>query len=119
MARFNHLVTNRVARPLARRLPGFGVVVHIGRKSHRLYRTPVNVFKTPDGYIIALTYGRESDWVQNVLAAGSCDLIVRGRLHRLRSPRIIHDETRALAPRVTRPLLKLMRVTDFLHLAMV
>jgi deazaflavin-dependent oxidoreductase (nitroreductase family) len=71
MAWFNRHVTNRITRPLARSLPGFGVVEHAGRRSGRQYRTPVNVFRAGPSYVIALTYGVESDWVQNVLAAGA------------------------------------------------
>ena len=55
LARFNRVVTNRVAFPAARRVPGFGVVLHTGRRSGRSYRTPVNAFRTRDGYVIALT----------------------------------------------------------------
>ena len=65
LAEFNRSVTNRISRPLARRLPGFGVVVHTGRKSGREYRTPVNVFPRDGGYVIALTYGRNGEWVRN------------------------------------------------------
>jgi deazaflavin-dependent oxidoreductase (nitroreductase family) len=71
VARANRLVTNRLARPLAMRAPGFGVVVHVGRKSGRVYRTPVNVFPAPDGYTVALTYGADAEWVRNVVAAGT------------------------------------------------
>jgi hypothetical protein len=39
VATFNRQVTNRVTGPFAHRLPGFGVVVHVGRKSGREYRT--------------------------------------------------------------------------------
>jgi hypothetical protein len=46
VARFNPRVTNRITRPLARWLPGFGVVEHAGRRSGRRYRTPVNVFRS-------------------------------------------------------------------------
>jgi deazaflavin-dependent oxidoreductase (nitroreductase family) len=74
---FNRHVTNRITRPLARWLPGFGVVEHIGRRSGRRYRTPVNVFRPGASYVIALTYGVESEWVQNVLAAEGCDLVTR------------------------------------------
>jgi hypothetical protein len=72
-AHFNRRVTNRLTRPLARRLPGFGVVVHRGRTSGREFETPVNVFNAPSGYAIALTYGSDSDWVKNVLSAGAAN----------------------------------------------
>ena len=51
MAAFNRLATNRVLGEVAPRLPGFGVIVHVGRRSGRRYRTPVNVFRTPTGYL--------------------------------------------------------------------
>jgi len=116
MAHFNRMVTNRVTLPLAPWLPGFGVVEHTGRTSARRYRTPVNVFRVPDGYVIALTYGKDSDWVKNVTAANGCDLITRGHRCRLTSPEIIHDEKQQMVPAVIRPILRLMRVADFLHL---
>jgi deazaflavin-dependent oxidoreductase (nitroreductase family) len=101
---------------VARRLPGFGIVVHTGRKSKRRYETPVNLFRAADGYVIALTYGPESDWVRNVLAAGSCELITRGRRKRLTSPVIRRDARQRLVPGPVRPALRLLRVTDFMHL---
>lgn len=116
MAHFNRRVTNHLTRPLARRLPGFGVVIHTGRKSRREYRTPVNVFKAPGGYVIALTYGPDADWVKNVLAADGCDLITRSRHQRLSSPQIVHDTSQQPVPPIVRPVLRLLRVNDFMHL---
>jgi hypothetical protein len=65
LARFNLHMTNRLLGPLARHLPGMGVVLHIGRKTRRQYRTPVLVFRRGNQLIIALTYGRESQSVRN------------------------------------------------------
>ncbi|KAA9151210.1 nitroreductase family deazaflavin-dependent oxidoreductase [Amycolatopsis acidicola] len=116
VARFNKIATNRVTGPLSTRLPGFGKVIHRGRKSGREYRTPVNVFHTSDGYVVALTYGPDSDWVRNVLAAGGCKLETRGRTVELTSPKLVHDETRAPMPFGVRQFLGLVGVTDFLYL---
>jgi deazaflavin-dependent oxidoreductase (nitroreductase family) len=85
LARFNLYVTNRILSPLARFVPGMAVVVHLGRRSHRPYRTPVMVFRREHDFLIALTYGRESQWVQNVLAQGGCELQTKCRW-RLRRP---------------------------------
>ena len=74
VGRWNKVGLNRVTRRIAPWLPGFGVVVHRGRRSGRIYRTPVNVFPTGHGYRFALTYGADTDWVKNVLAAGGCQL---------------------------------------------
>lgn len=118
VARFNRYVTNRVLGPLAPVLPGFGVVTHTGRKSHRVYRTPVNVFRRPGGFVVALTYGPESDWVRNVLASGGCTLETRGRVYQLTQPRLIHDETRRAVPPPIRAIGRLGRVSYFLDLTL-
>jgi deazaflavin-dependent oxidoreductase (nitroreductase family) len=116
IAHFNKRFTNRVTRPLAPHLPGFGVVRHVGRTSRRQYETPVNVFTRDDGFVIALTYGTQSDWVQNVLAAGGCELVTRGRRYRLVDPEISHDESRAAASWFARPILRLLGAADFMRL---
>jgi len=116
VARFNRVVTNRVTKPFVGWLPGFGMVLHKGRRSGREYRTPLNVFRTPGGYVVALTYGPDADWVKNVVAAGGCELITRRRTHSLTDPRIVRDETRAGMPVVVRRILKANDVSDFLHL---
>ena len=94
VAAFNLAVTNRITGLFAARLPGFSILTHVGRKSGRVYRTPVNVFRTPEGFLIALTYGRESEWVKNVMAPGGCQLETRGVLHQLSQPTIVHDPIR-------------------------
>jgi len=116
LARFNLLVTNRVLGPLARRAPGFAIVSHVGRRSGRAYRTPVNLFRSGDRYVIALTYGADSQWVRNVLAAGAVDIETRGRRLHLVAPQVVHDARRALVPEPIRPILRLVRVSDFLLL---
>jgi deazaflavin-dependent oxidoreductase (nitroreductase family) len=119
LARFNRRVTNRILGPLAPRLPGFGVVIHTGRKSGRVYRTPVNVFRRPEGYVIALTYGADSEWVRNVLANGGCMLETRGRVTKLAQPRLFHDTRRSAMPLPVRLILGLAGVADFLALTTV
>ena len=116
VGRWNKAGLNRVTRHIAPWLPGFGVVVHRGRRSGRRYRTPVNVFATTDGYRFALTYGPDSDWVRNVLAAGGCELETRGRTVRLVAPRLYHDEGRHGIRPLERQILRLLGVADFLVL---
>jgi len=116
MANFNRHVTNRLLGRLATRLPGFGVVLHVGRRSGRLHRTPVNVFRTHEGYVFALTYGASAEWVRNVVAAKGCELTTRGRTQRLGNPRLVHDERRVRLPAVVRAALRLGGVSEFLEL---
>jgi deazaflavin-dependent oxidoreductase (nitroreductase family) len=117
VARFNARVTNRVTRPFAGRLPGFGIVTHVGRRSGRTYRTPVNVFLNSDRYVVALTYGSASDWVRNVAAAGGCELHTRGRTVRLTDPRIVVDPSRELVPVPVRLILRVIRASEFMLLS--
>ena len=117
VAAFNLAVTNRITSRFADRLPGFGILTHVGRKSGRVHRTPVNVFRAPEGFLIALTYGRESEWVKNVLAAGGCELETRGARYQLSAPNIVHDPTRRRFPLPVRIVLRLIGATDFMQLS--
>jgi deazaflavin-dependent oxidoreductase (nitroreductase family) len=117
VAAFNLAVTNRITSRFADRLPGFGILTHVGRKSGGVYRTPVNVFRVPEVFLIALTCGRESEWVKNVLAAGGCDLATRGVRYLLSAPTIVHDPTRRRFPLPVRIVLWLIGATDFMRLS--
>jgi deazaflavin-dependent oxidoreductase (nitroreductase family) len=117
VAAFNLAVTNRITSRFAARLPGFGILTHIGRKSGKVYRTPVNVFPVPDGFLIALTYGRESEWVNNVVAAGACQLQTRRALYQLSAPTIVHDPTRRRFPLFVRTVLGIIGANDVMQLS--
>src|SRR4051812_49684676 len=116
LAKFNIAVTNRVLGPLAKYLPGFAVVSHVGRRSGRTYRTPVNAFKRGDGYVIALMYGSGSQWVRNVLAAGEVEIQTRGRHVRLVNPEVVRDPARSLAPRPVRVAMRVVKADEFMRL---
>ena len=97
-------------------LPGMGIVVHVGRRTRNVYRTPVIVFPTMDGFRIALTYGRESDWVKNAFAHGAVRLITRRREFELTAPEVVVDEHRQHVPLLLRGALRALRVSEFLDL---
>src|SRR5713101_1432378 len=117
VAAFNRTILNRITSRFANRLPGFGILTHVGRKSGRLYRTPVNVFRVPEGFLIALTYGRDSEWVRNVLAAGGCQLETCRVPYQLSAPIIVHDPTRRRFPLLVRIILGLIGANDFMQLS--
>ena len=89
---------NPITRPVASKLPSFGVLTHRGRTSGRTYRTPINVFRRGDEYLFFLTYGSDVQWVKNVLAAGSCSIETRGRVVELVEPELITDPELRPAP---------------------
>jgi deazaflavin-dependent oxidoreductase (nitroreductase family) len=112
--------TTRVVNPLSRRvagwLPGFAILHQRGRRTGRIHDTPMNVFRSSDAYVFALTYGSDVDWVQNVLAAGGCAMTTRGRRVELIEPELIVDPDRRLVPQPVRAFLGLLRVTRFLRM---
>jgi hypothetical protein len=91
-------------------------VLHIGRKPHRRYRTPVMVFRRRDHFVIALTYGRESQWVQNVLNKEIANWKHRVR-SRCRSRASSMTRSSAMPP-IVRVALGVLNVSDFLELAL-
>lgn len=115
LARFNRAATNRVVLLVAGWLPGFAIVHHRGRRSGRPYRTPVNCFRYGDGYRFGLTYGRDSDWVLNVLAAGRVDVTTRGHLLALTDPRRECDPQARWAPRPVRVVLRRLHAGDYVQ----
>jgi deazaflavin-dependent oxidoreductase (nitroreductase family) len=105
---------NPITRRFAPWLPGFCTVTYVGRKSGRTYTTPLNVFRRGGRFVFALTYGPDVQWVQNVLAAGRCELVTRGRRFELGNPRLETDATAGAMPVPVRQLLRLMGVDRFL-----
>jgi deazaflavin-dependent oxidoreductase (nitroreductase family) len=113
----NISVTNRITGLFAGWLPGFGILTHVGRKSGKVYRTPVNVFRASNGFIIALTYSSQSEWVKNVLAAGGCELKTRTEKYQLSTPNIVRDPTRQRFPIPVRIVLRLVGADEYMELS--
>lgn len=116
LACFNRDATNRLTTPVAGHLRGFGLIEHVGRRTHKRYRTPVLAFRRGGSYVIALTYGPQTDWVQNVLTAGECALLTRGRRIALSKPRLLHEELHRPVPPLVSFVLGLARISDFIEL---
>lgn len=117
MARFNRAVANPVIGRVAPSLPGFGVVLHRGRRTGRAYRTPVLVFRAGRTVAFALPYGPESDWARNTLAAGGCELLTRGRRIPLTGPRV-HTGDIPGSPAPVRAVLRRFGTHQYLSLSL-
>ena len=117
VARFNRQYLNPMMLPLASRLPYMAVVRHRGRTSGREYETPILLFRSGDRVVIALTYGRDVDWVRNVRAGGGATVRHRGRELDLVAPEIRTDDTGVTQlPWPVRHFLPRVGVHDYLHL---
>lgn len=88
--RFNRDVTNRrQLRTAGQAGVTSAVVVHVGRRSGRTYRTPVGAFPTPGGFAVGLPYGPGTDWVKNLLAAGGGTVEHDGRIVVVDRPEVV------------------------------
>ncbi len=114
---------SRITAPLARPLAGrrfvsvWAIVECHGRSSGRLYRVPVAVVRTADGFVIPIPFGDGTQWVKNVLAEGRCRLRWRGRDVDLVRPTVVdRAEGTAAFNRVERAILRPIRIERFLRL---
>ena len=117
LAKINIAFTNRITGLFAGWLPGFGILTHVGRKSGKVYRTPINVFRASNGFVIALTYSSQSEWVKNVLVAGGCELKTRGSKYQLSAPNVVRDPTRRRFPIPVRVVLRLVGADEYMELS--
>jgi deazaflavin-dependent oxidoreductase (nitroreductase family) len=106
---------NKVAVRLAghRFFPLWAVLWHRGRKSAKAYSTPVAVIPTEATFIIALPWGRETDWVRNVRAAGRCTIRWKATDYECTDPTFVDKEVALSAARgLTR---RALQRRDFPH----
>lgn len=96
---------NKLAVRLAghRVFPLWAVLRHHGRKSGKEYSVPVAVIATDTTFIIALPWGRETDWVRNTRAAGRCTVRWKGVDYECNDPTFVEKNVALGAARgVTR-----------------
>jgi deazaflavin-dependent oxidoreductase (nitroreductase family) len=111
MRRVNRVFTNPLMGTFAWLVPPLAVVHHVGRKSGRAYRSPVVAFRSADGFVIPMTYGRDVDWARNIVKAHGCEVDQMGRRVRLHNPRIVgFKAAEPHLPAIVRPAL---RAADF------
>ncbi len=92
----------------------FALVRHIGRKSGKVYETPIIVAPVTDGFVIELTYGHDVDWHKNILAAGGCTILRHGREFVIDQIEPIDTETgRAAFSPLQQFVLRLLQRKDF------
>jgi len=110
---------NHTLNPLTRRLARtsfgpFSLVRHVGRRSGKIYETPIIVSRVEDGFIIELTYGYDVDWHKNVLAAGGCTLVWRGEEYVINEIEPLDAESgRAAFPLPARLVLRTLGKNDY------
>jgi len=87
----------QVLNPLIRRMAGragvplIGLVRHRGRRSGKTYVAPVAIGATETVFLIPLTFGSGSDWCRNVVAAGGCEVKLRGVEYLAQGAQVVDD----------------------------
>src|SRR5919198_753605 len=74
------------------------VLVHRGRRSGRLYKTPLSILvEDPERgeVVVAPMWGRDSDWYRNVIAGGLVEIHVRGEKRQVEWRELDEAERRA------------------------
>jgi deazaflavin-dependent oxidoreductase (nitroreductase family) len=69
------------------------VVRHVGRVSGKEYDTPITAVPTDSGFVIALPYGPNTDWLKNVLASGAATIVIDGETVAVDRPQVVSRET--------------------------
>jgi len=113
--RIRSIANSLFSRISGRAFRAYSLVGHVGRVSGREYWNPVSAYPFDNGYVIPVLYGRQSQWVQNVLAAGSLRLRTKGREYVLDDPEVI-PARRALTalPRWLGVVIRAQNTQDFM-----
>jgi len=114
----NKFVTNKILIHVSGKKFGhFVILSHVGRKSGKLYRIPIIAEPVTNGFVIALTYGKNVDWYANVMAKGSCSILWKNKEYFLIHPELIDKEIGVMAfPAIFRSGLRTMGVQYYLRL---
>ena len=115
----NKHVTNKLLIHIAGKKFGhFAILSHTGRKSGKVYQTPIIAEPIEGGFIIALIYGKKVDWLANIMSRGTCSLYWKAKAYDLNQPTFIDRETGFKAfPILLSWILRMVRIEYFLRLS--
>ena len=71
----------------------YGLLRHVGRNSGTTHETPLGIERSEDGFVIAIVYGQRTQWVKNVLAAGSAEIVLEGQAYAVDRAEVVPIET--------------------------
>ena len=115
---------SRRGRTLTLRLAGkrwnpiFSVVEHVGRRTGRLFATPVAARRVAGGFVVSLAFGADADWHRNLITAAGGTVRWRGQAYQVRAPERIDPQTglAAFAP-AQRFFLRVTRIDGYVYLS--
>jgi deazaflavin-dependent oxidoreductase (nitroreductase family) len=111
----NKHITNRFFTLFAGWISPLAIVEHRGKTSGRQYKTPILAYPTTNGYVFALTYGRNVDWVKNLQASNHGILKYNGCTNPIHSFRFMpYEDVKEVFPVMVRLFLSIFKVNDCL-----
>ncbi|HEV2217605.1 MAG TPA: nitroreductase/quinone reductase family protein [Candidatus Dormibacteraeota bacterium] len=97
-----------------------GVIRHRGRKTGRVYATPLGMRRLGDSFVMPLTFGEGAGWFRNISASGSGEVTYMGHDYTLTSPEVIDYEAAAPAfPRYELFQFRLIGIAQYLRMRIV
>lgn len=98
-------------------MPIVGVIHHRGRRSGRMYFTPVMLRARGGAIFVPRTLGDHAAWYRNLETARSAEVTYLGRRLTVDEPAIVSFQDAANAfPRYERLMFRVLGITDFLRL---
>ncbi|HEX4863995.1 MAG TPA: nitroreductase family deazaflavin-dependent oxidoreductase [Acidimicrobiales bacterium] len=109
-------VFNPVVLRLAPYVPLYVVLEHRGRRSGRVFRTPLAGVQTDDGFLLPLAFGEQANWVLNLRQAGGAVVERRGRRMVVSDPEVVTwNEAKSSIPPMLRRVAPIFGVKRFLR----
>lgn len=98
-------------------MPVLGVFMHRGRKTGRLYKTPLGMRPLGDGFVMPLTFSEDAGWYRNTRSSGSAVVRYLGREYTLVDPQVV-DYTIAAPgfPRYELLQFRLLGINEYLRM---
>ncbi|HXD82483.1 MAG TPA: nitroreductase family deazaflavin-dependent oxidoreductase [Candidatus Acidoferrum sp.] len=101
-------------------MPVVGILRHRGRRSGRLYATPIGMRPLGDSFVIPRTFSDHAAWYLNIKAAGEATVKYLGRDYELVDPQVVDYATAKPAfPRYELLQFRLIGINEYLRLRVV
>jgi EmrB/QacA subfamily drug resistance transporter/deazaflavin-dependent oxidoreductase (nitroreductase family) len=98
-------------------MPVVGILRHRGRRTGRIYASPVGMRRSAGDFVIPLTFSEHAAWHHNLRAANAGVVTYLGRDAPVSDPRVIdYAEAAPAFPRYERAQFRLLGITQFLRL---
>jgi deazaflavin-dependent oxidoreductase (nitroreductase family) len=97
-------------------MPAYAVIEHRGRRSGRVYATPVAARPITGGFVVPMAFGEQADWFRNVVAAGECVIRWNGTAYHVIEPEIVDWATARQALNLVERMLAPLFANQFVRL---